>query len=93
MRLTNAQRGTLIDALSDAIELARSSIEAVTVNGKVPDPEDREDVREWRASLHRYRVLRRAYLAEEKTSLRDFFSKPSKRSVKPICHTRKGGAS
>ncbi len=92
MRLTNAQRGTVIDALADAILLLRSSIEGVTPFNPRSDDEDRENVREWRASLRRYRALRRAYRAEEKTDLRQFFRKAAKRGVKILRHNRKGGA-
>lgn len=72
MRLTNGQRGTLIDALADAILLLRTSIESVTPFNQNTEQEDRDNVREWRASLTRYRELHRAYLAEEKLALKAF---------------------
>lgn len=82
MRLTNAQRGTLTDALGDACVFLRSLI-----HNHVPASsfEDMENLKEWRASLKRYRDLRKAYLVEEKESLEEF----AKEKKKFMCFVRK----
>ena len=92
MRLTNAQRGTLIDALDDAILLMRSSVDGVTPFNENSTDEDRENVREWRASLRRYRALRRVYRGEEQISTKVRKKDPHTAFFHFIHDTRKGGA-
>jgi hypothetical protein len=73
IRLTNAERGDLIDALELASEFAQSMI-----NSHLPSrrqdwtQDDRDNFAEWTGQVKRYRKLRDRYLAEEKLALKDF---------------------
>lgn len=73
MRLTNAQRGDLIDALKIASDALHQWADGVTIGLDPDTAENPDDVRDWLGQARRLRLLRRAYLAEERASLREFF--------------------
>jgi hypothetical protein len=57
--LTAKQRAIVVEALDDAILFMRSSIDGVTPFNVNSTDEDRENAREWRDALRRYRAVRR----------------------------------
>ena len=78
MRLTNGQRGDLIDALTFGIEgctlklKTQFSTLAMRDHGKHLEPEDKWLFDELTSQRARFTVLRRRLLREEKASLKDF---------------------
>lgn len=67
MRLTNAQRANVIDALKAAIDLNTSLLESnLPPFRRDWTKDDRADFTEWTMQKKEWTKLRRQYLAEEK---------------------------
>ena len=60
MRITNAERADLIDALQLAAETLEDLLDS--------DDHAREDVRAYHGQIRRYRALRKRLLAEERAT-------------------------
>lgn len=67
LRLTNAERADVIDALSEAMRASWSLIDCNTLDGDpaTADPGLIELLFELKAQIPRWRILRRRYLKEE----------------------------
>ena len=95
MLLTNGQCGDLIDALDAAVQFYAGWISSETIDGRASTARgalNPERVREMRAQIKRWRVLRRAYLAEEKLALKDFANVRKALRGAARQSKRKGGA-